>query len=96
MFKLYLNKGTRTQLDESNDKYEIIKSMNDALKDDAEARFMIIQIENKTPINIDLVNGLFEYALYVESYNETIKQESCVGLKRNIVKNVKVKTLAKN
>lgn len=81
MFKLYLNKGTRTQIDETNDKYEIIKSMGDELKEDAEARFMIIEIENKTPINIDLVNGLFEYALYVEDYNMKTKEKTCVKTK---------------
>ncbi|MBR2245685.1 MAG: hypothetical protein IKN65_00870 [Clostridia bacterium] len=69
MFKLYSDKGTRTQLDESNDKYDIIQTMGEELKHDSEARFLIIHIENKTPMNIELINGLFEYALYIEKYN---------------------------
>lgn len=69
MFKLYSDKGTRTQLDESNDKYDIIQTMGEELKHDPEARFLIIQIENKTPMNIELIDGLYEYALYIEKYN---------------------------
>ena len=89
MFKLYLNKGTRTLLDETNNKYDVIKAMGDELKEDTEARFMIIEIENKTPINIELVNGLLEFALYVEDYNA--KQETCVELKKFIVERKTIK-----
>lgn len=91
MFKLYSDKGTRTQLDESNEKYDIIQTMGEELKHDPEARFLIIQIENKTPMNIELINGLFEYALYVEEYNARLKQMSCVELKKEIVGKTKNK-----
>ena len=82
MFKLYLNKGTRTQIDEQNEKYEIIKTMGNYLKDDQTQRFMIIEIENKTPLNIDLIDGLLEYALYVEKYNASQKKSNTKVLKK--------------
>ena len=93
MFKLYLNKGTRTQIDEDNDEYEIIKTIGDYLKDDTEARFMVVEYKNDVP-DVKLVNGLLDYALYVEEYNEMLKQKSCVELKDEITKK-KVKTLKK-
>ena len=43
---------------------------------------MIIEIENKTPLNIDLIDGLLEYALYVEKYNASQKKSNTKVLKK--------------
>ena len=88
MFKLYLNKGTRTQIDEQYDEYEIIKTMGDYLKNDTEERFMIVEYKDKIP-DVKLVNGLLEYTLYVENYNERLKEKSCVELKTDMMQKVK-------
>lgn len=88
MFKLYLNKGTRTQIDEQHDEYEIIKTMGDYLKNDTEERFMIVEYKDKIP-DVKLVNGLLEYALYVENYNERLKEKSCVELRTEMMQKVK-------
>lgn len=85
MFKLYLNKGTRTQIDESVNKYDIIKTMGDWLKDDPEERFIVRDANKEKGDTAVSINGLLDYALYVEEYNSELKNMSCVELKRQIL-----------
>ena len=91
MFKLYIDKGTRKMIDVSQSEQDIIDTMGDYLRDDENSRFLIIENTEEGDWIKDRVIGWIEYATYVEEYNRKLKEMSCVELKSQIVKNVKVK-----
>lgn len=91
MFKLYINMGVPRQIDESPKEQDIINTMGDYLRDDENSRFMIVESHKEGDWIKDTVIGWIEYAIYVEEYNKRLKEKSCVELKSEIVKNVKVK-----
>lgn len=91
MFKLYIDKGTRKMIDISQSEQDIIDTMGDYLREDENARFLIIESNKDGDWVKDRVIGWIEYATYVEEYNKQLKEKSCVELKTEIVKNVKVK-----
>ena len=92
MFKLYIDKGTRKMIDVSQSEQDIIDTMGDYLRDDENSRFLIIENTKEGDWIKDRVIGWIEYATYVEEYNRKLKEKSCVELKSQIVKNVKIKT----
>lgn len=89
MFKLYIN---REMVNKCESEQDIIYTMNDYLKEDPETRFLLKEESKEKGDSIKWINGLLDYALYVEEYNTKLKQMSCVELKREIVKKkVKIK-----
>ena len=91
MFKLYINMGVPKLIDASENEQDIIDTMGDYLREDENARFLIIESNKDGDWVKDRVIGWIEYATYVEEYNKQLKEKSCVELKTEIVKNVKVK-----
>lgn len=95
MFRLYIDKGTRKMIDVSENEQDIIDTMGEYLRDDQDSRFLIIESTEEGDWIKDRVIGYIEYLIYVQQYNERIKKMSCVDLKKNIVKNQKIKRLKK-
>lgn len=91
MFNLYINMGVPKLVDASEEEHDIIDTMGYYLKDNPDTRFMIIESNKDGDWIKDTVIGWIEYATYVEEYNRQLKEKSCVELKSEIVKNVKVK-----
>lgn len=89
MFKLYSDKGTRKIIDISEVEQDIIDTMGDYLKDDPEARFLIIENKDNTDNLRGFIRGYAEYINYVENYN--LRQMSCIELKKGIVKKIGTK-----
>lgn len=75
MFKLYLNKGTRTQIDESEDERDFIGTMGDFIEKDPESRFMIKTESEEYGDSVKSVNGLLEYIVYAKSFDIDIQQK---------------------
>lgn len=92
MYRLYIDKGTRKKIDVSENEKDIIDTMGDYLREDQDSRFLIIESTEEGDWIKDRVIGWIEYATYVEEYNRKLKEKSCVELKKDIVKNVKIKT----
>ena len=89
MFKLYNDKGTRKIIDISEVEKDIIDTMGDYLKDDPEARFLIVENKDNTDNLRGFIRGYVEYINYVENYK--LRQMSCVELKKGIVKKIGTK-----
>ena len=68
MFKLYLNKGTITQIDKSEDRQDIIDTMGYFLNDDPETRFLIKEESEEYGDSGKRINGLVDYIKYAELY----------------------------
>lgn len=95
MFKLYIDEGIRKMIDVSESEQDIIDTMGDYLRKNENSRFLIIE-NNKSGDNTKgMVIGWLQYADYVEEYNNRFKKESCVELKKEITKDVKIKRLKK-
>ena len=95
MFKLYIDKGTRQMIDVSESEQDIIDTMGEYIREDKEARFLIIESNEDSDWVKARIIGYIDYATYTEEYNNKLKEKSCVELKSNIVKNIKVKGLKK-
>jgi len=96
MFKLMLNMGVPTVIDVSESKQDIIDTMGEYIKENPDYRFIVKEdsMGDRTKSDwAEYIYGSIEYAIYVQQYNETLKNMSCVELKRDIVKNVKVKKI---
>lgn len=93
MYKLYIDKGTRKMIDVSESEQDIIDTMGEYLRDDENSRFLIIENTKEGDWIKDRVIGWIEYSIYVQQYNEKLKNMSCVELKSEIVKNQKVKKI---
>jgi len=93
MFKLYIDKGTRKMIDVSESEQDIIDTMGEYIRNDLEARFLIIESRPDGDDIRGFIRNPEEYVAYAEHYNEMLKRKSCVELKRDIVKNVKVKKI---
>lgn len=69
MYKLYLNKGTRIEIDESDNEMDLVGTMADYIAKDQEARFIVKRQSKELGDSIRSINGLLEYALYIEELN---------------------------
>ena len=98
MYKLMLNMGVPTVIDVSESKQDVIDTMGEYLKENPDYRFIVKEDNMGDRTKSDsaqYIYGYLEYAIYVEQYNERLKNMSCVELKKEIVKNQKVKRLKK-
>ena len=91
MFKLYINMGVPKLIDASENEQDIIDTMGWYIKDNPETRFIVRELNEKEGDWSRSIHNILDYALYVEEYNTKLKNMSCVELKSNIVKDVKVK-----
>lgn len=89
MYKLYLNNGIITQIDKSEEIQDFIYTMGSYIKDNPESRFIIKEQNKEKGDTARCINGIMEYARFVE------EQKTCVELKKEITKDVKVKRLKK-
>ena len=90
MFKLYIDKGTRKMIDVSESEQDIIDTMGEYIRDDLEARFLIIESRQDGDNLKGFIRSPEDYANYVQQYNEKIKEKSCVELKTEMMNKVKV------
>ena len=91
MYKLYLNEGVRTLIDVSPNEKDILDTIGDYLKDNPEARFIVIYSQEYGDCIYGVINGYKDYINRLKMYNEKLKNMSCTELKQEIVKDVKVK-----
>ena len=76
-------------IDQSTDEADIIDTMGVLLSKSIGQRFLIIHYEeNKAPDTRSIWN-IRDYYNYVIDYNNRLKQESCVQLKKEIVRRCK-------
>ena len=93
MYKLYLNEGVRTLIDVSPEEKDILDTMGEYLKDDPEARFIIVYSQKQGDCIYGVINGYKDYKDRLEIYKE--KNKSCAELKKEITKDIKIKKLKK-
>lgn len=93
MYKLYLNEGVKTLIDVSPNEKDILDTIGDYLIDNPEARFIVIYSQEYGDCIYGVINGYKDYKDRLEMYKE--KQKSCIELKKEITKDVKVKKLKK-
>ena len=93
MLRLYIDKGIRKMIDVSESEQDIIDTMGDYIREDMDSRFLIIESTKEGDDVKGFIRGYDEYVGYVKRYNDKLKEKSCVELKRDIVKNVKVKKI---
>ena len=83
MFKLYLNKGTRTQIDESENEIDFVSTMGEFINKDPESRFMIKTESDEYGDSVKSVNGLVEYMTYAESF---VKNKQDTNKQKRLIK----------
>lgn len=89
MLYLYLA-NERRLIDKSEFELEIINTIGEYISEDPTERFLVIEKTKQGDNTKAYIRNLDDYLKYAENYK--LRQESCVELKRNITKNVKVKT----
>ena len=88
MYKLMLNMGVPTVIDVSESEQDIIDTMGEYIKENPDYRFIVKEDSMGDRTKSDsaqYIYGYIEYAIYVEQYNERLKNMSCVELKRQIL-----------
>lgn len=75
MYKLYLNEGVRTLIDVSPNKQDIIDTMGEYIRDNPEARFIIIFSQEYGDCIYGVVNGYKDYVNYLSADNEFVKKK---------------------
>ena len=94
MYKLY-DYDVHTLIDQSEDEADIINTISvfmEATNGVLGQRFLVVKEnkETKTPDWISIKN-VRDYYNYVTEYNDRLKQKTCIELKKDIVRNVKIK-----
>ena len=69
MYKLYLNNGIITQIDKSEDINDFVYTMSSYIKDNPDSRFIIKEQNKEKGDSARFINGLMDYALFVEEHN---------------------------
>lgn len=67
MYKLYLNNGTRTQIDKSDEKQDIIDTMGYFIEDNPETRFLIKHESEEFGDSVTRINGINDYLNYSQT-----------------------------
>lgn len=98
MYNLY-DYDVHTLIDKSEDEADIIDTMGVLLQECVGQRFLIKYFDEKVGCDEAFsIKNVRDYYNYVVSYNERLKQKSCIELKKEILDKqpkVKVKKLKK-
>ena len=88
MLYLYLA-NERRLIDKSEFELEIINTIGEYIQEDLNERFLVIEKTKQGDNTKAYIRSLDDYLKYAENYR--LKQESCMELKKEITKDVKVK-----
>ena len=86
MYRLY-DYDVHTLIDKSENEADIIDTMSGYMENSIGQRFLIKHTDEETHTDdmIFAIKNVRDYYNYVLAYNESLKQKSCVELKRDIV-----------